>query len=216
MAADLLYSSYILDGVPMPLSPARMLRECTAQPPLEPDGDPETLADEHLDPAPDSFSFEESALEEYAVAVEDLKRSRSLPLPFAGPYTASKVAQALLDVVWMNGHFRLGDLTLKADWKWNQKSIGHAAAFYESVEAACNYVDALGVKLEKYSLTSGAPAVSFKAGSRVSASAPAFSASREIEYFFVSPRCSQLHVPFWNSSLAMPTSPAASARSFSS
>ena len=71
MAADLLYSSYILDGVPMPLSPARMLRECTAQPPLEPDGDPETLADEHLDPAPDSFSFEESAIEEYAVAVEE-------------------------------------------------------------------------------------------------------------------------------------------------
>ena len=164
MAADLLYSSYILDGIPMPLSPAQMLRECTVQPTLEPDGDPETLADEHLDPAPDSFSFEESAIEEYAVAVEDLRRSRSLPLPFAGPYTASKVAQALLDVVWMNGHFRLGDLTLKADWKWNQKNMGHAAAFYESVEAACSYVDALGVKLEKYSLTAGAPAVSFKAG----------------------------------------------------
>ncbi len=164
MAADLLYSSYILDGVPMPLSPARMLRECTAQPPLEPDGDPETLADEHLDHNPDHFPFEESAIPEYAVAVEELRRTRTLPLPFSGPYSASKVAQALLDVVWYNGHFRLGDLTLKADWKWNQKEIGHAAAFYESVEATCNYIDALGVRLEKYSLTTGTPSVAFKAG----------------------------------------------------
>ena len=164
MAADLLYSSYILDGVPMPLSPARMLRECTVQPPLEPDGDPETLADERLDHTPDHFPFEESAIEEYAVAVEELRRSRSLPLPYAGPFTASKVAQALLDVVWYNGHFRLGDLTLKADWKWNQKAMGHAAAFYESVEATCNYIDALGVRLEKYSFSTGTPSVTFKAG----------------------------------------------------
>ena len=164
MAADLLYSSYILSGVTMPLSPARMLRECTVQPPLEPDGDPETIADEHIDPAPDTFPFEESAIPEYAVAVEELKRSRTLPLPFAGPYTALRVAQALLDVVWYNGHFRLGDLTLKAEWKWNHKAMGLATAFYESVEAACNYVDALGVRLEKYSLTSGTPSVTFKAG----------------------------------------------------
>lgn len=164
MAADLLFSSYILDGVPMPLSPARMLRECTAQPPLEPEGVPETLADERLDHTPDHYPFDEKAIEEYAIAVEDLRRSRSLPLPFAGPYSASKVAQALLDVVWYNGHFRLGDLTLKADWKWNDKEMGRAAAFYESVEATCNYVDALGVRLEKYNFSSGTPSVSFKAG----------------------------------------------------
>lgn len=164
MAADLLYSNYILDGVPMPLSPARMLRECTVQPPSQPEANPDPLADERLDHSPDHYPFEESAIGEYAVAVEQLRRSRSLPLPFAGPYSASKVAQALLDVVWYNGHFRLGDLTLKAEWKWNQKEIGLAAAFYESVEATCNYIDALGVRLEKYSLCSGTPAVCFKAG----------------------------------------------------
>ncbi len=49
---ELLNASYILDGVPMPLSPAKMLRECTVEPPLEPDGDPATLADEHLDQVP--------------------------------------------------------------------------------------------------------------------------------------------------------------------
>ena len=90
MAADLLYSSYILDGVPMPLSPARMLRECTAQPPLAPEGTPETLADERLDHNPDHYPFDENAIPEYAAAVEKIRRSRSLPLPFAGPYSASR------------------------------------------------------------------------------------------------------------------------------
>ena len=63
----------------------------------------------------------------------------------------------------MAGHFRLGDLTLKAEWKWNCKQMGDAAAFYHSVESACDYLDALGVKMDKYSLSSGQPAVSFKA-----------------------------------------------------
>ncbi len=167
MAADLLHSNYILDGIPMPLSPARMLRECTDQPPLAPAETPETLADEHLDHAPDHHPFTENAIPEYALAVEELKRSRHLPLPFAGPYTASKVAQALLDAIWYNGHFRLGDLSLKAEWKWNQKAMGNAAAFYDSVEACCNYLDALGVRLEKYNLSGGTPSVSFKAGTAV-------------------------------------------------
>ena len=181
MAADLLNSSYILDGVPMPLSPARMLRECTAQPPLEPDGDPETIADEYLDPPTDSYPFQESDIPEYALAVEELRRMRSLPLPFSGPYTASKVAQALLDTLWTNGHFRLGDLSLKADWKWNQKAVGHAAAFYCSVEAACNYIDALGVRLEKYNLTSGTPSVCFKVSTIPEED---LAASQEEEEFF--------------------------------
>ena len=158
---NILYGQYIIDGVQMPLSPARMLRECTLEPPLEPDGAPETVADEHLDPAPGSYQFRENEVESYANAVASLKRS--LPLPFAAPYTAAKVAQALIDAIWMSGHFRLGDLTLKADWKWNGKAIGNLAAFYSSVESACSYIDALGVKISHYSLVKGTPGVCFKA-----------------------------------------------------
>lgn len=158
---NILYGQYIIDGVQMPLSPARMLRECTLAPPLEPDGAPETVADEHLDPAPGSYQFRENEVENYANAVAALKRS--LPLPFAAPYTAGKVAQALIDAIWMSGHFRLGDLTLKADWRWNGKAIGNLAAFYSSVESACSYIDALGVKISHYSLVKGAPGVCFKA-----------------------------------------------------
>jgi hypothetical protein len=158
---NILYGQYIIDGVQMPLSPARMLRECTLEPPLEPDGAPETLADEHLDPTPGSYELREADVERYAAAIAELKRS--LPLPFAGSFTAGKVAQALIDAIWMSGHFRLGDLTLRADWKWNGKTIGNLAAFYSSVESACNYIDALGVKISRYSLVKGAPSVCFKA-----------------------------------------------------
>ena len=162
MKTDLLHSQYIIDGVQMALSPERMLRECALDPPMEPDGDPGVVADEHLDPSPGGLSLREDAINIYADAVEALPK-RKLPLPFAGPYTAGKVAQALLDAIWMSGHFRLGDLSLKADWKWNDKSIGLAAAFYSSVESACNYADALGVKFSAYNLTGGAPSVQFKA-----------------------------------------------------
>ena len=158
--ADLLHCNYIIDGVQMTLSPERMLRECTAEPPLELDGDAETLADETLDLSPDHFQFKESSVAAYAKAIGE---KRSFPLPFAASYTAGKVAQALLDAIWMAGHFRLGDLTLKADWKWSCKQIGDAAAFYLSVESACNYMDALGVKIDRYSVCNGQPAVSFKA-----------------------------------------------------
>lgn len=158
---ELLNASYILDGVPMPLSPAKMLRECTVEPPLEPDGDPATLADEHLDQVPGNFAFEESEIDSYALAVEHARST--VPLEFAGSYTAGKVAQGLLDAIWLSGHFRMEDLMLKADWKWKDFPIGLPAAFYDSVEAACSFIDALGVKISKYSLTSGTPSVSFKA-----------------------------------------------------
>lgn len=145
----------------MNLSPARMLRECTVSAPAEPEGDNGTIADERLDPAPGGVVLKEGSVAKYAKALDGFQRT--LPLPFAGPYTSAKVAQALLDAIWCAGHFRLSDLTLKAQWKWQRKSIGDAAAFYQSVESACNYIDALGIAIDSYSLTPGQPAVSFKA-----------------------------------------------------
>ena len=188
---DLLNSIYIIDGVQKPLSPARMLRECSVEPPLEPDGDPRTLADEQPDFRPDNFVFKESAIRSYAAALEG---KHEFPLPFAGPYTASKVAQALIDAIWMSGHFRLGDLSLKADWKWNTREMGNAAAFYASVESACSYLDALGLKLDRYSLCNGQPSVSFKAGTvaeEEAAEEEESSLFRELPYRTANPRISR-------------------------
>ena len=166
---DLLNSNYIIDGVQMPITPGRMLRECMEEPPLEPEGNPEeTLADESPDPAPDKHGYDEKKALLYAQKVEALPK-RLLPVAFAGPYTAGKVAQALIDAIWCSGHFRLGDLSLKADWKWNGKGIGLPAGFYHSVEAACDYIDALGVKIARYSVTGGEPSVTFKAATATEA-----------------------------------------------
>ena len=189
MLEELLYSKYIIDGVAQPLSPAKMLRECTTEPPVEPDGDADTLADELIDPAPDQYTFREDAIQEYAAAID----KHTLPLPFAGPYTAAKIAQSLIDAIWMSGHFRLGDLSLKADWKWCHKEIGQAAAFYQSVESACDYLDALGVKISKYSLTGGVPAISFKATTVAEEDAVDEEESllRELPYRTANPRISR-------------------------
>ena len=191
---DLLHSNYIIDGVQMTLSPEKMLRECALDPPLEPDGDPEVLADEHLDPAPSSAPLPDDAIDSYAQALAALPK-HTLPLPFAGPYTAGKLAQALIDSIWMGGHFRLGDLTVKADWKWNGRAIGLAAAFYSSVESACTYLDALGVKLSSYSLVQGAPSVTFKASTVAEEDAPEYPEEehlfRELPYRTANPRISR-------------------------
>lgn len=160
--ASLLESNYIIDGVQLNLSPGRMLRECCADPPVEPEPDQEVIADEHLDPAPESFAFDDNKVGEYAQAVKEAGK-KAFPVEFAGPVTIAQVAQALIDAIWMVGHFRLGDLSLKADWKWNTKDIGNAAAFYSSVENACNYIDALGLKIDSYSLTQGQLSAQFKA-----------------------------------------------------
>ena len=187
---DILNCHFIIDGAPMPLTPARMLSECCVEPVPEPDGDLPTVADEHVDPAPGSYVFREDAVEEYASL---LPARRTLPLPFAGPFTAAKVAQALIDAIWMSGHFRLGDLTLKAEWRWTDKQIGNLAALYASVEAACGYMDALGVKLSKYTLLSGVPSVSFKATTVAEEDAVDEEESlfRELPYRTANPRISR-------------------------
>ena len=188
---DFLYCNFIIDGVAQPLTPLRMLNDCSVDPVPEPDGDPATVADEHLDPSPGSQPFREDALQEYA-ALFPFKRT--LPLPFAGPFSAAKVAQALIDAIWMSGHFRLGDLTLKAEWHWNDKAMGNLAAFYASVEATCGYIDALGVKISRFGLTGGIPAVSFRATTVAEEDAPAEeeeSLFRELPYRTANPRISR-------------------------
>ncbi|MBQ1913109.1 MAG: hypothetical protein II171_06075 [Bacteroidales bacterium] len=187
---DILNSHFIIDGAPMPLTPARMLAECSVDPVPEPDGDLPTVADEHMDPAPGSCVLQEGELARYAAL---FPFRRTLPLPFAGPFTAAKVAQALIDAIWMSGHFRLGDLTLRAEWRWNDKELGNLAALYSSIESACGYIDALGVKLSRYALLAGAPAVTFKATTVAEEDAvdEEDSLFRELPYRTANPRISR-------------------------
>lgn len=187
---NLLYSPYIIDGVPQTLSPADMLDELCDQPPLRPDGDYPIIADEHKDPAPATFPFKEESIRQYS---ELLPAKHPFPINFAGPCTNGKLAQSLIDAIWCSGHFRLGDLSVKADWKWHAKEVGLPAAFYSSVESACSYMDALGLRISRYSLTGGSPSVAFKATTVAEEDAPEEDENffRELPYRTGNPRISR-------------------------
>ena len=166
-----LYDAYLIDGIPQALTPAGLLQECTLPGALPAPTPADNVADETVDIAPTPFDFRDEDIDEYADAVAALPRP-PFPVPFAGPITRSRIAKALLDAVWMGGHFRLGDLTLKADWRWNDGAIGNQAAFYASVEAAAEYIDHLGLKLSEVKVSGGACNVSFKATTTPEEEAP--------------------------------------------
>ena len=162
-----LFSEYVIDGVRQGLTPARMLLSCAADGALTiPDERFEPVVDETVDVSPAGFEYDP---EETAVYLEKTLSAtevrRCVPAPFAASFTCGKVAQALLDVIWRNGHFRLDDLSLRAEWRWDGRPIGRMAAFYASVEAVCEYIDLLGLTLKYISYSPAKECtVSFKAG----------------------------------------------------
>lgn len=159
----ILHSIYIIDGKEQELTPAQILQECSI-PGMVPGGNGPcgTLADETSDFYPEGENLPDSDVDALSEQLTTLGK-RPLPLPFAAQYTAGMIARALLDAIWMGGHFRLGDLNLKGEWKWNDKAMGLAAAFYASVEKAGEYMDALGLKFSQLQFASGTPSVHFKA-----------------------------------------------------
>lgn len=76
--------------------------------------------------------------------------------------------------MWLNGHFKLGDLTIAAKWRWNCKPLGNMAAFYSSAEATADYINNLGICLSGYSFTESGRVcqTSFKVGACEKAESP--------------------------------------------
>lgn len=187
-----LYDAYIIDGIPQTLTPAGLLQECTLPGALPPKAAAGTVADETVDIAATPFDFRDGEIDAYADAVAALPRP-PFPIPFAAPLTRARVAKALLDAIWMGGHFRLGDLTLKADWRWRDGVIGNQAAFYGSVEAAAEYIDALGLKISELKISGGPCSVSFKATTTAEEEAPDEEDTliRELPFRTANPRISR-------------------------
>ncbi len=150
-----LHSKYIIDGVTRQLTPAEMLDDCLAAkrdctPAVE--GDLEPVVDESTDPSPSLKKFLNQNVQSYlATVVRLLDEPRPFPAAFADSYTKGRIAKALLDAAWLNGHFKLGDLAIAAKWKWNCRPLGNMAAFYSSAEAAADYINDLGICLSEYS-----------------------------------------------------------------
>ena len=173
-----LHSKYIIDGVSRRLTPAEMLDDCIAskdEVTIQKNGDFEPVVDESTDPSPSMKKFQSQNVQGYlATIVSLLDEPRPFPAAYADPYTRGRIAKALLDAVWMNGHFKLGDLTIAARWKWNCKPLGNMAAFYSSAEATADYINNLGICLSGYSFTESGRVcqTSFKVGACEKAESP--------------------------------------------
>ena len=149
---EALNSRYIIDGVPQELTPAGLLAPVLEKAPEQslPGG---TVIDETMDPAPAPILLEPSEIYSYLSAIEGV--ARRIPVPFAAPCTRERIAEALIDSMWRVGNFRLDDLALTVKWTFNPGTVGDMAAFYSSVEAAADYIDALGIVLRRCSCESG-------------------------------------------------------------
>ena len=66
-----------------------------------------------------------------------------------------QIAKALLDRLWSEGHFRLCNLRLWAQWDWNTRPLGNLASFYKSCQTANEYIFGLGVRMTDYIFIEG-------------------------------------------------------------
>ncbi len=153
-----LYSEYIIDGVRMESTPGRMLRECMA-PDAVPPGDhegkgTEAVIDETIDMMPGSARPDSGRIQEYLqyLLAQDAGDC-TFCLGHPSFYTRLRIASAVIDSLWTEGHFRLENLLISVDWTWETSSIGHMAAFYASAEAASGYIYDLGLTLRGFSFT---------------------------------------------------------------
>jgi phosphoribosylformylglycinamidine synthase len=152
-----LYSHYIIDGYKCDMTPAELLDECM----YESDGllelpEFDDIIDEPTEAPlsvfePDS-SQHEKYLEQTLAASHD---ERQFIMLYPEHSTRMQIAKTLLGRLWSEGHFRLGDLRLWAQWEWNTRPIGNMAAFYTSAASASEYIYALGISMEDYVFIEG-------------------------------------------------------------
>lgn len=144
--ASALFSVYVLDGIQQELTPARLLEAVSEEGVLcGGQGDtPDVVVDETIESVGRSVvPVSEDPFPFLGKMSGDMDRC---PLSYAEAYTRMRAGSALVDALWKKGKFTVGDLSLEVRWKINGDMVGCMAAFYHSVQAASEYVDALGLK----------------------------------------------------------------------
>lgn len=148
-----LHSQYIIDGSRLDATPAELLDECLRDSQIiHPDAEGcADIIDESIDPPVSTFAYDNNLNETYLkLCLEASSEERTFRMLYPDAFTRQRIAYALIDRLWNEGHYRLGDLNLWAKWTWNTRPLGSMAAFYASVEAVNSYLFDLGVKLEDY------------------------------------------------------------------
>lgn len=147
-----LYSSYIIDGYRCEGTPADLLDECMESciiPDDLPDFD--DIVDESTEPPLSSFTYDSAHRDEYTAKTTAASSSeRGFRMLYPDHFTRLHIAKTLLGRLWSEGHFRLGDLSVWAQWEWNTRPIGNMSAFYTSAKSASEYLYGLGVTLSDY------------------------------------------------------------------
>ena len=146
-----LYSHYIIDGVRCDATPAELLEECMEFPDQAVSGSFSDILDESTDPPVTSFSYDTMLNRHYAEQTTAASvTERPFRMLYPQHFTRIQIAKTLLSRLWSEGHFRLGDLRMWAQWEWNTRPLGNMAAFYASAETASDYPYGLGVRLTDY------------------------------------------------------------------
>jgi hypothetical protein len=148
-----LYSQYIIDGIRCPATPAELLEECMNydEPQEMPTCSFDDIIDEATEPPLPARTYETGSIMEYISRITPLANAdRPFRMLYPDHFTRLQIAKALLGRLWSEGHFRLGDLRLWAQWEWNTRPIGNMSAFYESAKSAGEYIYGLGTYLEDY------------------------------------------------------------------
>ena len=151
-----LFSQYIIDGIRMDARPVDMLASPSDAPSQADDFEP--IVDESLDLPPGPDTFDEARMYDYLSLTSEALASRRRPIQsaYSAFHTKSIIASSLISAAWREGHFGLSDLVVRLSWKWDVGPVGAMAAFYRSVEAACEYLDGLGVRISGYSFEEAA------------------------------------------------------------
>ena len=152
-----LYSHYIIDGIRCDMTPAELLDECMQDSEgLHELPEFDDIIDEPTETPLSVFEPDSAMHEKYLEqTLEASTAEREFMMLYPEHFTRMQIAKALLGRLWSEGHFKLGDLRIWAQWEWNTRHLGNMAAFYHSVIAASDYIYGLGSSLEDYLFIEG-------------------------------------------------------------
>ena len=121
-----LYSHYIIDGVRMDMTPADLLEECMEYEDSEFQTGFNDIIDESTEPPLNAFVYDDSKETEYLrQTLEASVEEREFRMLYPEHFTKLHIAKALLSRLWSEGHFKLGNLKLWAQWEWNTRPLGN-------------------------------------------------------------------------------------------
>ncbi len=158
MSQSILHSQYIIDGIKQSASPFAMLETAKAKPSINEEYNEEksqnTIIDENIDFVYGESICNQSHIYKYSdLILKHIKQERAISLPHIKSQSRTLVAEALIEQIWKEGSFCLDNLSIDISWDWNSKELGNLATFYQSVEAVCEYIEALDISINKYQCT---------------------------------------------------------------